>query len=70
MFRYGPCMDTNLVLPLSATKCQVIFDYFLDASLMVTAFYLHIMKTLGRCLEFKVFEIWGADSLHASFIWY
>ncbi|GFP91783.1 choline monooxygenase chloroplastic [Phtheirospermum japonicum] len=32
--RYGPWMDTNLVLPLGPRKCQVIFDYFLDASLM------------------------------------
>ncbi|KAL6977879.1 choline monooxygenase [Sarracenia purpurea var. burkii] len=31
--RYGPWMDTNLVLPLGSRKCQVIFDYFLDASL-------------------------------------
>lgn len=28
-------MDTNLVLPLGANKCQVVFDYFLDASLEV-----------------------------------
>ncbi|XP_072981961.1 choline monooxygenase, chloroplastic isoform X3 [Typha latifolia] len=32
--RYGPWMDTNLVVPLCSTKCQVIFDYFLDASLV------------------------------------
>ncbi|XP_077222239.1 choline monooxygenase, putative (CMO-like) isoform X2 [Tasmannia lanceolata] len=31
--RYGPWMDTNLVLPLGSSKCQVIFDYFLDSSL-------------------------------------
>ncbi|KAG8376410.1 hypothetical protein BUALT_Bualt09G0060600 [Buddleja alternifolia] len=31
--RYGPWMDTNLVLPLGPRKCQVIFDYFLDPSL-------------------------------------
>ncbi|KAL7168508.1 hypothetical protein ACSBR2_038860 [Camellia fascicularis] len=31
--RYGPWMDTNLVLPIGSRKCQVIFDYFLDASL-------------------------------------
>ncbi|GAA0155275.1 oxygenase [Lithospermum erythrorhizon] len=30
--RYGPWLDTNLVLPLGPQKCQVIFDYFLDAS--------------------------------------
>ncbi|XP_026458018.1 choline monooxygenase, chloroplastic-like isoform X2 [Papaver somniferum] len=33
--RYGPWMDTNLVLPLGPNKCQVIFDYFLEASLKV-----------------------------------
>ncbi|KAK1434804.1 hypothetical protein QVD17_00558 [Tagetes erecta] len=31
--RYGPWMDTNLVIPLGPRKCKVIFDYFLDASL-------------------------------------
>ncbi|KAF6161747.1 hypothetical protein GIB67_013824 [Kingdonia uniflora] len=31
--RYGPWMDTNLVLPLGPSKCQVIFDYFLEDSL-------------------------------------
>ncbi|XP_052157585.1 choline monooxygenase, chloroplastic isoform X2 [Oryza glaberrima] len=31
--RYGPWMDTNLVVPLDATRCKVIFDYFLDKSL-------------------------------------
>lgn len=31
--RYGPWMDTNLVLPITATRCRVIFDYFLDPSL-------------------------------------
>lgn len=30
--RYGPWMDTNLVLPLGPRQCRVIFDYFLDAS--------------------------------------
>ncbi|KAL6191794.1 hypothetical protein ACLB2K_038183 [Fragaria x ananassa] len=30
--RYGPWMDTNLVIPLGPRKCQVIFDYFLEAS--------------------------------------
>ncbi|KDP36056.1 hypothetical protein JCGZ_10308 [Jatropha curcas] len=29
--RYGPWMDTNLVLPLGTSKCQVIFDYFIEA---------------------------------------
>ncbi|KMS95013.1 hypothetical protein BVRB_013240 [Beta vulgaris subsp. vulgaris] len=31
--RYGPWMDTNLVVPLGPRKCQVVFDYFLDMSL-------------------------------------
>ncbi|GKC41953.1 choline monooxygenase, chloroplastic [Tanacetum coccineum] len=31
--KYGPWMDTNLVLPLGPQKCKVVFDYFLDASL-------------------------------------
>ncbi|KAF2317230.1 hypothetical protein GH714_018416 [Hevea brasiliensis] len=29
--RYGPWMDTDLVLPLGPMKCQVIFDYFVEA---------------------------------------
>ncbi|GAY37279.1 hypothetical protein CUMW_027820 [Citrus unshiu] len=32
--RYGPWMDTNLVIPLGPTRCKVVFDYFLDGSLM------------------------------------
>ncbi|KAI7748741.1 hypothetical protein M8C21_020975 [Ambrosia artemisiifolia] len=31
--RYGPWMETNLVLPLGPGRSKVIFDYFLDASL-------------------------------------
>ncbi|GKV11249.1 hypothetical protein SLEP1_g22516 [Rubroshorea leprosula] len=31
--RYGPWMDTNLVIPLGPRKCLVVFDYFLEASL-------------------------------------
>ncbi|KAF7837973.1 choline monooxygenase, chloroplastic [Senna tora] len=31
--RYGPWMDTNLVLPLGHNKCQVVFDYYLEHSL-------------------------------------
>jgi len=30
--RYGPWMDTNLVLPISHNKTKVIFDYFIDYS--------------------------------------
>ncbi|PIA43672.1 hypothetical protein AQUCO_01800022v1 [Aquilegia coerulea] len=38
--RYGPWMDTNLVLPLGPNKCQVIFDYFLEPSLKVYVIYI------------------------------
>ncbi|KAK4265565.1 hypothetical protein QN277_026599 [Acacia crassicarpa] len=31
--RYGPWMDTNLVLPLGHNKCRVVFDYYLEHSL-------------------------------------
>ncbi|CAN1159870.1 Choline monooxygenase, chloroplastic [Linum perenne] len=31
--RYGPWMDTNLVIPLGPTKCRVIFDYFIEPHL-------------------------------------
>lgn len=33
--RYGPWMDTNLVIPLGPRKCKVVFEYFLDPSLTV-----------------------------------
>ncbi|AQK81176.1 Choline monooxygenase chloroplastic [Zea mays] len=32
--RYGPWMDTNLAVPLDSTRCKVVFDYFLDKSLL------------------------------------
>lgn len=35
--RYGPWMDTNLVLPLGPRKCLVVFDYFLESSFKVTS---------------------------------
>eukprot|EP00093_Oithona_nana_P012300 12300.XXX_577684_576342_1 [CDS] Oithona nana genome sequencing. len=28
--RYGPWMDTNVVIPKTPTSCQVIYDYFLE----------------------------------------
>lgn len=28
--RYGPCLDTNLVHPISARRCRVIFDFWFD----------------------------------------
>ncbi|CAN0901379.1 Choline monooxygenase, chloroplastic, partial [Linum grandiflorum] len=31
--RYGPWMDTNLVIPLGPRKCRVIFDYFIEPHL-------------------------------------
>ncbi len=30
--RYGPILDTNLVLPISATETRVVFDYYFDAA--------------------------------------
>lgn len=32
--RYGPWMDTNLVIPLETSKCLVVFNYFLDPLLV------------------------------------
>nr|ADE60257.1 choline monooxygenase [Hordeum vulgare subsp. vulgare] len=32
--RYGPWVDTNLAVPLDGTRCKVVFDYFLDESLL------------------------------------
>jgi choline monooxygenase len=31
---YGPWMDTNLVWPLTHDTCAVIFDYYLDTSVV------------------------------------
>lgn len=31
--RYGPCLDTNVVIPVSADRCQVIFDFWFDERL-------------------------------------
>ena len=50
-YRYGPWMDTNLVLPLGARKCKVIFDYFLDASLKVS-FSCIIVESFGGYVWF------------------
>ena len=50
-YRYGPWMDTNLVLPLGARKCKVIFDYFLDASLKVS-FSCIIAESFGGYVWF------------------
>lgn len=41
-YRYGPWMDTNLVLPLGPRKCIVVFDYFLEASLKVTSWSVYL----------------------------
>ncbi|KAK6942438.1 Rieske [2Fe-2S] iron-sulfur domain [Dillenia turbinata] len=30
--RYGPWMDTNLVIPMGPNRCRVVFDYFLEES--------------------------------------
>ncbi len=30
--RYGPVLDTNLVVPLAADRCRVIFDFWFDPS--------------------------------------
>lgn len=28
--RYGPWLDTNIVYPISANRCEIVFDYFLE----------------------------------------
>ncbi|GAV59711.1 Rieske domain-containing protein/Ring_hydroxyl_A domain-containing protein [Cephalotus follicularis] len=43
--RYGPWMDTNLVIPLGPRKCRVVFDYFLEGSLKDDQAFVE------RCLE-------------------
>ncbi|GAB2267400.1 hypothetical protein Dimus_002384 [Dionaea muscipula] len=52
--RYGPWMDTNLVLPLGPRKCQVVFDYFLDASLKVKFFQTQVNPTAAVYKRFAL----------------
>lgn len=59
-------MDTNLALPLGPNKCEVIFDYFLDSSMMVIPFPLYCLKLtaflvrfLLWCLTLNPAEWWG-----------
>src|SRR5688572_4399467 len=42
-YRYGPWMDTNLIVPLGPRKCKVVFDYFLDSSLKVKLLFMEII---------------------------
>ena len=59
VYMYGPWMDTNLVVPLGLTKCQVIFDYFLDYSLLASScHYFSIVKHI-----FMV-AVDGAESMY------
>jgi choline monooxygenase len=46
--RYGNMMDTNIVLPLSVDKCQVIFDFYFDYE---NAKEWEIQKTIKRSIE-------------------
>ena len=39
--RYGPWMDTNLVLPDGPNRCTVQFEYWLDQSLVHDASLIH-----------------------------
>jgi hypothetical protein len=51
-------MDTNLVLPLGPRKCQVIFDYFIEAHL----------KVLSRHMPACVLRGYGMINIVLSFI--
>ena len=43
--RYGPWLDTNTVIPLDATHCRVVFDYFCEPSVAHdSAFVAESMK--------------------------
>jgi len=39
-------MDTNLAVPLDSTRCKVVFDYFLDKSLLVESIFLTLFTNL------------------------
>jgi choline monooxygenase len=32
--RYGPVLDTNVVIPVSANRCRVLFDFWFDSSVV------------------------------------
>ncbi|MEW6277181.1 MAG: SRPBCC family protein [Candidatus Eremiobacterota bacterium] len=42
--RYGPWLDTNLVLPLSPTRCRTVFDYYVEPDRMDPAFVEESLK--------------------------
>lgn len=35
--RYGPWMDTNVVVPLAPDRCRVDFDWWIDQDLALDA---------------------------------
>lgn len=39
-------MDTNLVLPISPSQCRVVFDWFLDSSLVVYSFVQFLIENI------------------------
>ncbi|CAN6451082.1 unnamed protein product [Victoria cruziana] len=55
--RYGPWMDTNLVVPTGPSKCQVIFDYFLESGSKTRLFLKVVWK---KVKEFR----WESNRLH------
>lgn len=44
--RYGPWLDTNLVIPVSPSECIVYFDYFLDLEVELHATQPFLPHTL------------------------
>lgn len=52
-YRYGPWMDTNLVIPLGPRKCKVVFDYFIEPSLKVIfRFFIISYGILNPCTQY------------------
>lgn len=56
-------MDTNLVVPEGARRCRVIFDYFLDAALQVTAAAAHLLLRALRAVRRSRSSVAAASSV-------
>ena len=35
-YRYGPWMDTNMVIPTSPSTCTVVYDYYLEKKTLLS----------------------------------
>jgi len=60
--RYGPWLDVNYVIPVSAEQCVVVFDWLLDKSLVAN-------KTQEELEEFIKHDIQASDKVQMEDTW-